>query len=62
MILLAFRPGAVPKPLPRGADGTDIETAFPGWRVIDSEAAPTGGMPAPLRKAEPAFYLVQRTS
>jgi len=61
MILLAFRPGAVPKPLPRGADATDIETAFPGWRLIDSEPAPTEGMPAPLRKAAPTFHLVRRT-
>lgn len=62
MILLAFRPGAAPKPLPRGADATHIETAFPGWRVIDSEPAPAEGMPAPLRRAAPTFHLVQRIS
>ncbi|MER8010281.1 class I SAM-dependent methyltransferase [Streptomyces sp. NPDC094149] len=62
MILLSFRPGAVPKPLPRGADSTDIGTAFPGWHVIDSERAPTEGMPAPLRKAAPTFHLVRRTA
>jgi SAM-dependent methyltransferase len=61
MILLAFRPGTTPKPLPRGADAADIETAFPGWRVVDIEAAPTDGMPKPLRKAAPAFYVVRRT-
>ncbi|MGW3097446.1 class I SAM-dependent methyltransferase [Streptomyces sp. NPDC001102] len=62
LILLAFRPGAVPKPLPRGADATDIETAFPGWRLVDSEPAPTEGMPAPLRKAAPTFHLLRRTA
>ena len=60
MILLAFRPGTTPKLLPRGADAGDIVSAFPGWRVVDVEAAPTDGMPKPLRKAAPAFYVVRR--
>jgi len=60
MIMLAFRPGTTRKPLPRGADETAIESSFPGWRVVDAVPAPTGGMPKPLRKAAPAFYLVRR--
>jgi SAM-dependent methyltransferase len=60
MIMLAFRPGLTHKPLPRGADGAAIESAFARWHVIDAEAAPTDGMPQPLRKAAPTFYLVRR--
>jgi SAM-dependent methyltransferase len=60
MIMLAFRLGATRRPLPRGADESGIESAFRGWRVIDAEPAPTDGMPKPLRKAAPTFYLVRR--
>jgi SAM-dependent methyltransferase len=60
MIMLAFRPGAAPGPLPRGADGPAIESAFAGWQVVDAEPAPTDGMPRPLRKAAPMFYLLRR--
>jgi SAM-dependent methyltransferase len=60
LILLTFRPGTGRGPLPRGADAADIETAFAGWRVVDIEAAPTDGMPKPLRKAAPAFYVARR--
>jgi SAM-dependent methyltransferase len=60
LLMLAFRPGGAPKPLPRGADEAAIERAFPGWKVIDKEFAPTEGMPAPLRKAAPAWLRVRR--
>jgi Methyltransferase domain len=62
MIMLAFRPGAAPRPLPRGADQTAIERAFRGWAVVDVEPAPTDGMPKPLRATAPAFYLLRRVS
>lgn len=61
MVVLAFKPGSAPKPLPRGADAADIEIAYPGWRVVDVAAAPTDGMPKRLRKTAPAFYTVRRT-
>jgi SAM-dependent methyltransferase len=60
MIMLAFRPGGGRGPLPRGADESAIESAFLGWRVVDAEPAPTDGMPKPLRKAAPMFYLARR--
>lgn len=60
LVLLAFRPGAARGPLPRGADGTDVEAAFPGWRVVAVRPAPTDGMPRPLRAAAPSFYLARR--
>jgi hypothetical protein len=64
MIMLAFRPGAAPRPLPRGADQPAIEAACRGWAVVDVEPAPTDGMPKPLRATAPApaFYLLRRVS
>jgi SAM-dependent methyltransferase len=59
-LLLAFQPGAAPRPLPRGADAASLERAFPGWRVVDAGSAETGGMPAPLRKAAPQWYRLRR--
>ncbi|GAB1515102.1 class I SAM-dependent methyltransferase [Actinophytocola sp. KF-1] len=60
LVLLAFRPGVTRRPLPRGADETAIEAAFPGWRVADAEPAPVDGMPKPLRATTPTFYTVRR--
>ena len=60
LLMLAFKPGS-PRPLPRGADVPDIETALTGWRVVDAEPAITDGMPAPLRKAAPTWYRLRRT-
>jgi len=61
LILLAFLPGRAPAPLPRGADAADLEKAFAGWRIIDTEAAPVDGMPGPLRKAAPQWYRIHRS-
>jgi SAM-dependent methyltransferase len=61
LLLLAFKPGVTRRPLPRGADTAAIERALPGWRVLDTEPAPTDGMPAPLRRAEPTWHLVRRS-
>jgi len=60
LLLLAFKAGAAPRPLPQGADRPDIEAAFPGWAVTDTEAAVTDGMPTPLRKAAPTWYRLRR--
>ncbi|HEX9356415.1 MAG TPA: hypothetical protein VF933_21685 [Streptosporangiaceae bacterium] len=62
LLLLAFKAGAAPRPLPRGADRAGIEAAFPGWSVTDTETAVTDGMPKPLRKAAPAWYRLRRQS
>ncbi|MGI8529263.1 MAG: class I SAM-dependent methyltransferase [Geodermatophilaceae bacterium] len=59
LLLLAFKAGAAPRPLPRGADTADLERAFPQWRIIDSEAAITDGMPKPLRRAAPTWYRLR---
>jgi hypothetical protein len=62
LLMLAFKPGATPRPLPRGADAASIERALPGWRVVDTGPAPTDGMPVLLRKAAPTWYRVRRSS
>lgn len=59
LLLLAFKAGATPRPLPRGADTADLERAFPQWQIIDSEAATTDGMPKPLRRAAPTWYRLR---
>lgn len=59
LLLLAFKAGAAPRPLPRGADTADLERAFPQWRIIDTEAASTDGMPKPLRRAAPTLYRLR---
>jgi SAM-dependent methyltransferase len=59
MLLLAFTPGAAPRPLPRGAGAAAITRAFPGWEIIDTELAVTDGMPRPLRKAAPVWYRLR---
>jgi hypothetical protein len=60
MLVLAFKPGATKRPLPRGADAASIEQALPDWRVLETEPAVTDGRPAPLRKAAPTWYRVSR--
>jgi SAM-dependent methyltransferase len=60
LLLLAFKAGAAPRPLPRGADQRDLEIAFPDWAITDIEPASTDGMPKPLRKAAPMFYRLAR--
>jgi SAM-dependent methyltransferase len=60
LLLLAFKAGAAPWPLPRGAEQVDIEAAFPGWVVTDTEPAVVDGMPKLLRKAAPTWYRVRR--
>ena len=59
LLLLAVKPGAAPRPLPRGADRVDLERAFPQWRIIDIELAITDGIPKPLRRAAPSWYRLR---
>lgn len=61
LLLLAFRPGRRPV-LPRGADESDVARALPDWRVVDTVAADTTGMPPPLRSAAPQWFRLQHVS
>ena len=56
---LAIRPGRR-GPFPRGASRDDIEAAFPGWEVVNEEAADTTGAPRWIRREEPRFYRLRR--
>jgi len=60
LLMLAFQPRRR-GPLPRGADRGGIETAFPGWTVLDEEPADVSGMPGPLKSAAPRCYRLQRS-
>ncbi len=59
LLLFAFKPGAAPRPLPRGADAADLQRSFPHWQIIDTEAAVTEGIPKPLRRATPTWYRLR---
>ena len=56
---LAFQPGHR-GPIPRGASRPDIEMAFPGWTVLDDQAADASGMPDRLKSAAPRWYRLRR--
>jgi SAM-dependent methyltransferase len=48
-------------PLPRGASRAEVESAFPGWRIVDVEVADTEPDPiARLFKFDERFYRLQR--
>lgn len=60
MLLLAFRPGARRRLLPRGAGPDDVRRALPDWRLLEEEPAVTTGMPGPARRLAPVFYRLGR--
>jgi SAM-dependent methyltransferase len=49
-------------PLPRGANRSDIEAAYPEWTVIDEQPFDVRGAPffKHMRKADPCFYRLRR--
>lgn len=47
-------------PLPPGADGEDLQTAFPGWEIIDEQPY-EGVLPGPLRSVAPRWYRLARS-
>ena len=55
LLMVCFSP-AQRRMLPRGASREDIQRSYPGWRVLDVEAADTTGMPGPLKKTAPQWY------
>jgi SAM-dependent methyltransferase len=60
LLILAFRPGGR-GPLPRGADGAQINAVLPGWHLTEAEAAETTGMPKPLHARVPYFYRLVKS-
>jgi len=52
-VLLMFAWGTgVPRPLPRGAEPSEVATAFTGWELTDVRELPPDGMPTPLRRRQ----------
>jgi SAM-dependent methyltransferase len=49
-------------PLPRGANRSDIEAAYPGWTVIEEQPYDHSGAPffKHMRKADPRLYRLRR--
>jgi SAM-dependent methyltransferase len=49
-------------PLPRGANRSDIEAAYPEWTVIDEQPFDVRGAPffKHMHKADPRFYRLRR--
>jgi SAM-dependent methyltransferase len=49
-------------PLPRGADRSDIQAAYPGWTVIDEQPIDVTGARfyKHLRNTDPRFYRLRR--
>lgn len=59
MLMLAWVPGRR-RMLPRGASRSDIEAAYPAWKVIDEEAmADEPRAPKYVREAQPRFYRLR---
>ena len=59
LLLMAWAP-ARRGPLPRGASRSDIEAAFPAWKVLDEEPMDTSRAPGYVRKGAPRFYRLGR--
>jgi SAM-dependent methyltransferase len=61
LLMLAWAPGRR-GPLPRGASRSDIEAAYPAWKVVDEVGLDPSGAPLYrfVKKAEPRFYWLRR--
>jgi hypothetical protein len=61
LLMLAWAPGRR-WPLPRGASRSDIEAAYPAWKVVDEVGLNPSGAPLYrfVKKAEPRFYWLRR--
>jgi SAM-dependent methyltransferase len=59
LLMAAWAPGRR-GPLPRGASRSDIESAFPAWKVVDEESLDVSRSPGYVRRAEPRVYRLRR--
>lgn len=60
LLMYAMAPGRR-GPLPRGMSRGDVESTYPGWRIIDEELFDVSGLPGPMRKSEPRWYRLRRS-
>ena len=62
-VLLMFAWGSgVPRPLPRGAEPTDVAATFDGWTLTDVVELSPEGMPPPVRRRQisPRWLRLER--
>ncbi|OHT82771.1 class I SAM-dependent methyltransferase [Mycobacteroides saopaulense] len=59
LLMFAFGPGRR-GPLPSGADRTEVEKTFNGWRLIGDELADTRGLAAPIRRTAARWFRLIR--
>lgn len=60
LVMMAFGRNKVPV-MPAGVTRTEIEEAFPDWRIDQVEPASTDRMPKPIRATKPTFYRLVRS-
>lgn len=58
MLLLAFQPNALPF-VPDGLSQQDVQETYGDWELVATEPADVSGMPKPLRKTAPRFYMLR---
>lgn len=59
LLLLAFQPNTLPF-VPDGMSQRDVEETFADWNLLSTEPADASGMPKPMRRTAPRFYVLQR--
>ena len=58
LLTLVWSPGRR-GPLPRGLSQSELEAAFPEWRIVDVSDFDVSGLPKPLRGVGARFYRLQ---
>lgn len=58
LLTLVWSPGKR-GPLPRGLSQSELEAAFPEWRILDVSDFDVSGLPKPLRGVGARFYRLQ---
>ena len=51
LLLFTFGTG-VPRPMPRGAEPSDVAAAFTGWEIVDVRELSPDALPPPLRRRQ----------
>lgn len=59
ILMLAFGPSRF-RTLVGGVSRTEVETAFPGWRMLATEPADTAGLGWPMNRTNPQWYRLGR--
>ncbi len=60
ILLMAWERSQRSPMYPHGVTGKEIETAFPGWRIVHEEPMDVTGAPSDVQKANPRWYRLRR--